>query len=107
VQDDYKVTPKLTVNAGIRYEYESPMTIANGIYSRVDESTGLLLTSAPGHANASPSLNINTGKVDFAPCIGLSCSVTSKTVVRAAFGPSTVRSFRILVDKSPILDSTP
>jgi len=86
LQDDYKVTPKLTVNAGLRYEYESPMTVANGVYSRVDDNTGLLLTSAPGNANASSSLNITTGKLNFSPRLGLSYSATSKTVVRAAFG---------------------
>jgi outer membrane receptor protein involved in Fe transport len=31
VQDDWKATPKLTLNAGIRYEYESPLKIANNI----------------------------------------------------------------------------
>ena len=40
LQDDWKITPKLTVNLGLRYEYESPMTSSNNIYSRIDTVTG-------------------------------------------------------------------
>ena len=39
-QDDWKITPKLTLNLGVRWEYESPMTSSNGVYSRVDPTTG-------------------------------------------------------------------
>jgi len=47
-QDDWKVTPRLTINAGIRYEYESPMVIANNVYSRIDPATGNLLAVTIG-----------------------------------------------------------
>ena len=82
-QDDYKITAKLTVNAGVRYEYESPMTIANNIYSRFDPATGQLLAAA---INASRSLNIDTPKVNLSPRIGLAYSINDKSVFRAAFG---------------------
>jgi hypothetical protein len=83
-QDDWRVTPKLTLNLGVRYEYESPMTIATNIYSRIDPATGVLL--AAGLNGVSRSLNINTPKGNFSPRIGLAYSVDNKTVVRAAFG---------------------
>jgi len=83
VQDDYKIIPKLTVNAGVRYEYESPLTIANNIYTRFDPATGQLL--AAGN-NASPSLNIETPKVNLSPRVGLAYGLNDKTVFRAAFG---------------------
>jgi hypothetical protein len=83
-QDDWKVTPKLTLNLGIRYEFESPLTIATNIYSRIDPNTGVLL--AAGLNGVSRSLNINTPKADFSPRIGLAYAVDEKTVVRAAFG---------------------
>ena len=83
-QDDWKVTPKLTFNLGLRYEYESPMTIATNVYSRVDPSTGILL--AAGLNGVSRSLNINTPKANLSPRIGLAYAVDEKTVIRAAFG---------------------
>jgi hypothetical protein len=83
-QDDWKVTPKLTLNLGIRYEFESPLTIATNIYSRFDPTTGQLL--AAGLNGVSRSLNITTPKADVSPRIGLAYSVDDKTVVRAAFG---------------------
>jgi hypothetical protein len=83
-QDDWKVTPKLTLNLGIRYEYESPLTIATNIYSRFNPSTGQLL--AAGLNGVSRSLNISTPKGDVSPRIGLAYAIDDKTVVRAAFG---------------------
>jgi hypothetical protein len=83
-QDDWKATPKLTLNLGIRYEYESALTIATNIYSRFNPNTGILL--AAGLNGVSRSLNIATPKADVSPRIGLAYSIDEKTVIRAAFG---------------------
>jgi len=82
-QDDWRVSEKLTLNLGIRYEFEAPLTIATNIYSRIDPTTGQLLAAG---INATRSLDIVTPKIDFSPRIGLAYSVDSKTVIRAAFG---------------------
>jgi len=82
-QDDWRATSKLTINAGIRWEYESPLTIAHNIYSRFDPATGVMLVAG---RNASASLNINTPKNDVSPRLGFAYAVDNKTVIRGAYG---------------------
>lgn len=83
VQDDWKVSRRLTVNIGVRHEYESPMTMSNDIYSRVDIVSGKLLVA---NQNATRSLNLSAPKFNFAPRVGFAYSYDEKTVIRSAFG---------------------
>ncbi len=82
-QDDWKVTHSLTINAGVRWEYESPMYINNNVYSRFDANTGAFLIAGK---NATKTLNITTPKLDFMPRVGLEYSPVHNTVFRAGFG---------------------
>ena len=83
LEDDWKISPKLTLNLGLRWEYESPITTANNEYSRVDPTTGAILFAGQ---NASGSLNLTASKLNFAPRAGLAYSLTPKTVIRSGFG---------------------
>lgn len=83
-QDDWRFNSKLTFNLGIRWEYESALTIATSIYSRIDPYNGVML--AAGLNGTSGSLNIVTPKADISPRIGFAYSPTNKTVIRGAFG---------------------
>lgn len=83
LQDDWKVTPKLTLNLGLRQDYEAPQTTANGVYSRVDPFTGQLLVAG---RNSDASLGLHPPKLNFGPRIGYAYAIDPKTVMRSAFG---------------------
>ena len=90
VQDDWKVSSRLTVNLGIRYELALP-------WIEVDNrQSGLILDPGPYYgqlieasATAGTGYNrsfVNTDRNNFAPRVGLAYKLTNKTVVRSAFG---------------------
>ncbi len=79
-QDTYKVTPRLTLNYGLRYEFQDPWTEAHNNMSNFDIASGNILLA--GRAGASNSL-IQPRKDDFSPRFGLAFVIDPKTVVRA------------------------
>ncbi len=83
IQDDYKVSPKLTLNLGLRYDYTTPIFEAHNRQSNFDFATGQLVV--PGQNGASPGL-VTTDKDDFAPRLGLAWNVVKNTVIRAGYG---------------------
>lgn len=95
LQDDFKVTPKLTLNLGLRYEYESPRTDRYNQFANFDYSAkpplnvpGMNLQGAlmyPG-VNGVSRFQSNPDRNNFAPRIGFAWQVMSKTVLRGGGG---------------------
>ncbi len=83
VQDDYKLSPKLTLNLGLRYDYTTPIKEAHNQQANFDFATGQLV--AAGTNGASAGL-VTSDKADFAPRIGLAYNAFKNTVVRAGYG---------------------
>jgi hypothetical protein len=86
LQDDWKLGQDLTLNLGLRFEYESPMWIDNDIHSRLDITPGSVGRLLVADQNASNALDLEGDKLNFAPRIGMAYSLDDKTVARSAFG---------------------
>jgi hypothetical protein len=96
VQDDIRLTPKLTVNLGLRWEYEAPMSerynrqnagfafdTTNPLQSQVSGLTlkgGLLFTDGSNRLPFKRDLN------NWGPRLGAACRPFNKTVIRGGFG---------------------
>jgi outer membrane receptor protein involved in Fe transport len=85
-QDSWKVTPKLTLNYGVRYELYTPPSTPTGAGSNLDISTGMVLISGVG--TVSNRVNVTTRKSNFAPRLGVSYPLGRKTVIRAGVARS-------------------
>jgi hypothetical protein len=89
-QDDWRVTSRLTVNAGIRYELPMPFYETNGHYANVITEPSALYGQLIQVADASKygyrNSWVNPNYHNFAPRLGLAYQVNSKTVIRAAGG---------------------
>jgi len=85
-QDDFKVTPKLTINVGLRWEFASPLYERDNNYSNFDPTTNSMKLAKSGSL-FDRSL-VNSDHKDFGPRLGLAYSFDAKTVVRAGYGIS-------------------
>ncbi|MCC6367693.1 MAG: TonB-dependent receptor [Bryobacterales bacterium] len=79
-QDDYRVSSRLTLNLGLRYEYFSPYSEKRGSLLNLDYST---LPSPPKLLSVSRA--VQPDRRNFAPRIGAAWSVSS-VVLRAGYG---------------------
>jgi hypothetical protein len=82
LQDDWRVRSNLTVNLGLRQEYESPVTVVGNIYSRFDPNTGSLLVAGQ---NADRTLNTSTPDINLGPHVGFAYTPQTGTVIRGGF----------------------
>jgi hypothetical protein len=81
IQDDWRLTPKLTFNLGLRYSYNSPFKEAKNLWANFDpnSATGLVQQGTSGAATM-----WNPDHKNFSPRIGFAWDITGKgaTVVR-------------------------
>lgn len=99
VNDTYHFTPKLTLNLGLRYEYQSPWSerhdrqsfwAPNAVNTLASSATGsnvlgaILLVNTPGVRSSRYNLNQNWNA--FSPRVGFAYSANQNTVLRGGYG---------------------
>jgi outer membrane receptor protein involved in Fe transport len=84
-QDNWRVTPTLTLMLGLRWDYSTPIFTPDGqSVGNLDLNTGnVLLTNLAGKY-----AGVTTSKTEFSPRIGVSYKVMKDTVLRGGFGRS-------------------
>jgi hypothetical protein len=95
VQDDWQATRRLTLNIGLRYQYETSPADANGRQSNFDPATGKL--DAPG------TQLMEMPKTNWGPRFGFAYSPFSSgnTVIRGAYGIYYINFNATLVQNTP------
>jgi hypothetical protein len=84
-QDSYRVTPKLTVNIGLRWELVFPETVnGKGKGAQLDLRTGLINVFGIGNVSDHGIQNMNY--LNFAPRLGIAYQLNPKTVIRSGYG---------------------
>ena len=99
VQDDFRVTPRLTLNLGLRYEYFSTIKEHNNEAATFDFAAEGLLVPEGQKMELTPTLGesipilrtgsrglINPDRNNFAPRVGFAYQVADKLVLRGGYG---------------------
>ncbi|HEV2666374.1 MAG TPA: TonB-dependent receptor, partial [Blastocatellia bacterium] len=84
LQDDFKVSPKLTFNLGMRYEFATPFYEDKDRLSNYDPRTNSIIQAKDGslydRSLVDPDYN------NFAPRLGFAYNLLDKTVIRGGYG---------------------
>ena len=93
LQDDFKMTSRLTLNLGVRYEFATPQWERDNKLANFDPTTNSMINARSGslydRALVYPNHN------NWAPRIGLAYQATPRTVIRSAYGISYVQFNRL------------
>ncbi|HKW16698.1 MAG TPA: TonB-dependent receptor [Terriglobales bacterium] len=90
-QDTYRVTPKLTVNYGLRWEIYFPESVnakGNGGFANIVDNNGLGGIRVGGFGSYGLNGNVSNDLHAFAPRLGIAYELTPKTVLRMGYGRS-------------------
>jgi hypothetical protein len=84
VQDNWRVSPKLTLNLGLHYEIDTPYAEAHNYWVNFAPTSGSV--EIAGQNNVSKTANWFTDYGSIAPRVGFAYTVDTKTVVRGGYG---------------------
>jgi hypothetical protein len=92
-QDDFKVTPTLTVNYGLRWQYTQPVYEVNNKISNLNLTTGQLIQAG---VNGNSRSLYNAVHNEFNPRAGFAWQVRPRLVVRGGFAITTFMDYNAL-----------
>jgi len=86
LNDEWRVTPNLTLNLGVRYEFDGPFSEKYNKLSNFDPSTGQLVLA--GQNGVSHSAGVKSDLNNFAPRLGFAYTLPGhqSTVLRGGYG---------------------
>ena len=89
LQDNWRATPKLTLNLGLRWDYASPLINSNGSGTFVWETGQYLWNKQNPITGAAP--NVSAGMIDpdyhnVQPRVGIAYQLDRNTVIRSSYG---------------------
>ena len=93
VQDDWTVNPRLTLNVGLRWSFESPLQTKYGQQSQFDPTATDPLTGMTGAIVHQPGAMGNSDYKHFQPRIGAAYRFKDNMVFRGGFGLTTIDLF--------------
>ena len=83
-QDDWRLSSRLTLNLGVRYEYTTPVFDVNNRLANFDTATNSLVFAQSG--GIEDRSTVNPDRNNFGPRIGLAYQVAPKSVIRTGYG---------------------
>jgi hypothetical protein len=91
LQDDYRITPKLTLNIGLRWETETPRTVDGNKLNGFDPYAINPVSKTPGVVafagrNGTPSTSFDPNYFNFGPRFGFAWTAPRGIVVRGGSG---------------------
>jgi len=86
VQDDWRLTPKLTLNLGLRYEFATPLWDRDNGWSNFDPATATMIRATSGSLYDRALVNPNYS--DWGPRVGFAWNPTAGWVARGGYGIS-------------------
>jgi len=93
VQDDFRLNDKLTLNAGLRYEYATPFWETDNLMTNYDPDAKSMIFAKDG--SMYDRALIDPDRNNWGPRLGFAYSMTPRTVVRGGWGTSYIHFHRI------------
>jgi hypothetical protein len=93
LQDDFKVSRKLTLNLGVRYEFSTPQYETTNAMANFDPASNTTILAKDG--SIADRTLINPDRNNWAPRIGVAYTLFPKTVIRSAYGVSYIHFNRL------------